>query len=132
VLTHPLIVHFPIALWMTAAFFDVLGWRRPEAFYRQAAWWLVGLGLVGAGVSIAFGWVDLLAQESQGVGPGILLRHRTHSFVAYAATVIFLVNFIWRWRSANRPGTGVVLLSVAGATLIAVTGFLGGEMRQVM
>jgi len=63
-LLHPLAVHFPLALWLTSALFDLLAWRREDPLYRRAAYWLVGLGLLGAVFSIALGWIDLLAQES--------------------------------------------------------------------
>jgi uncharacterized membrane protein len=132
VLTHPLVVHFPIALWLTATFFDVLAWRRPDPVFRQSAYWLVGLGLLGAAVSILLGWIDLLAAEREGVGTGVLIRHRTHSIVAYCAAAAYAGNFVWRWRIRNRFGTGQLILSLAGAVLIALTAFLGGEVRQVM
>jgi len=131
-LIHPLVVHFPIALWLTSTFFDVLGWRRPQALYRDMAFWLVGLGLAAAAVSIVFGWTDLLGLESQGVGKGVILRHNVHSVVAYLATAVYLGVFLWRWRTKNRFPGGLLLLSLLGAALIAVTGFLGGEMRTVL
>jgi uncharacterized membrane protein len=64
-LIHPLVVHFPIALWLASTFFDLLAWWRQDPLFSVAARWLVGLGLLGAAVSIAFGWSDLLAQETQ-------------------------------------------------------------------
>lgn len=131
-LIHPHVVHFPIALWLVSAFFDVVAWRRPEPVYRQMAFWLVGLGLAGAAVGIVFGWTDLLAAEKQGVGRGLLARHQTHSILGYVATAVYAANFTWRWRSHNRLVAGLLVLSLVGAALIAVTGFLGGEMRNVM
>ncbi len=131
-LIHPLVVHFPIALWLTSTLFDVLAWRRPEPLYRQMAFWLVGLGLAGAAAGIVFGWTDLLAAERQGVGQGLLARHQTHSIFGYVATAAFAANFVWRWRSHNRLAAGLLVLSLVGAVLIAVTGFLGSEMRNVM
>ena len=131
-LLHPLAVHFPLALWLTSACFDLLAWRRADPVYRRAAYWLVGLGLLGALVSIAFGWIDLLAQERQGVGPGLLLRHRLHSGVAYAATVVYAVNFGWRYRSQNRLAGTLLVLSLVGALLVAIAGYLGGDLRTVL
>jgi uncharacterized membrane protein len=131
-LIHPAAVHFPIALWLASSFFDVLAWRRSQAVYRDMAFWLVGLGLLGAAVSILSGWTDLLAQESQGVGKGLLLRHNVHSVLAYAASTVYLAVFLWRWRAKNRSSAALLLLSLLGAALITVTGYLGGEMRSVM
>jgi uncharacterized membrane protein len=87
---------------------------------------------VGALFSIGFGWIDLLDQERLGVGPGLLLRHRLHSGVAYAATVIYAVNFGWRYRSQNRFACGLLVLSFVGAVLVAIAGYLGGDLRTVM
>jgi uncharacterized membrane protein len=131
-LLHPLAVHFPLALWLTSALFDLLAWRRDDPLYRRAAYWLVGLGLLGAVLSIALGWVDLLAQESAGVGAGLVLRHRLHSAAAYAATLVYGVNFGWRWRTQNRLSATLLTLSLVGALLVTITGYLGGDLRSVM
>ncbi len=131
-LIHPLVTHFPIAFLLASTFFDALAWRRREAVYRQMAYWLVGLGLLGSAAAILFGWTDLLAQERQGVGTALLIRHQSHSILAYAATVAYAANFGWRWGSRNRLVPGLLVLSVVGAILIAVTGFLGAGLRDVM
>ena len=131
-LIHPLVVHFPLALWLTSVLFDLLAWRREDPMYRRTAHWLVGLGLLGAGLSILFGWTDLLAQERQGVGTGLLLQHRTHSLVAYLATASYVASFLWRVLMQDRIAGGLLTLSLLGALLIAVTGYLGGELRNVM
>jgi uncharacterized membrane protein len=132
VLLHPFAVHFPLALWLTSTFFDLLAWRHGDPVYRRSAYWLVGLGLLGALFSIVFGWIDLLDQQRLGVGPGLLLRHRLHSGAAYAATVVYAVNFWWRFRSQNRLAGTLLLLSLVGAVLIAIAGYLGGDLRTVM
>lgn len=131
-LLHPLAVHFPLALWLTSALFDVLAWRRADSLYRRAAFWLVGLGLLGAILSIALGWVDLLAQESAGVGAGIVIRHRVHSVAAYAAAAVYGMNFRWRWRTQNRVSAILLALSLTGAVLVTIAGYLGGDLRGVM
>ena len=129
---HPLAVHFPLALWLTSALFDLLAWRRKDPLYRRAAYWLVGLGLLGAVLSIALGWIDLLAQESAGVGVALVLKHRLHSEAAYIATLAYGTNFGWRWRTANRLSATLLTLSLVGALLVALTGYLGGDLRNVM
>lgn len=132
-LIHPAVVHFPIALWLVGTLFDVIGWRRREvALFRDMAFWLIGLGLIGAAASILFGWTDLLDQKRQGVGAGLLHRHTLHSWLAYVGTAVYLVIFLSRWRTGNRLTAALVLLSLLGAGLIAVTAYLGGDMRTVM
>ena len=132
VLLHPPAVHFPLALWLTSPLFDVLAWRGGDPLYRRAAYWLVGLGLLGALASIVLGWIDLLAQERGGVGTGLVLRHRLHSEAAYVATLVYGINLGWRWRTQNRVSASLLTLSLMGAVLVAITGYLGGDLRRVM
>jgi uncharacterized membrane protein len=87
VLLHPLAVHFPLALSLTSALFDLLAWRREDPLHRRAVQWLVGLGLLGAVASIVLGWIDLLAQEGAGGGAGLVPRHRLHRGAVYLATL---------------------------------------------
>jgi uncharacterized membrane protein len=131
-LIHPLVVHFPVALWLASLLFDIMAWRREDAAYRRAAYWLVGLGLLGAAVSIAVGWVDLIAYERAGAEPAFIHRHRIHSVPAYAASVLYLGNFLWRWRTENRLSVTLLVISVLGAILVALAGFLGGQLRSAM
>ena len=114
-LIHPLVIHFPVALWLTSLLFDLMAWRREDAAHRRAAYWLVGLGLLGAAVSIVFGWVDLIAYERGGVEPAFVRRHWLHSLPAYAASVLYLGSFLWRWRTQNRLSGALVTLSVLAA-----------------
>ncbi len=132
-LIHPLVVHFPIALWLTAAFFDILGWLRPDRpVFHEAAYWLIGLGVAMGLVSIAAGWMDLLNLEAQGVGTAVLTQHWPHSMLGYTTTTLFLGLFLWRWRTGNAVPPWALAVSVAGAVAVAITGYLGAGIRQVM
>lgn len=131
-LFHSPVVHFPIALWLTSALFDVLYLFTGDQFHKRAAQFLVGLGLLGAAVAIITGFVDLRPLVAQGIGEAFVARHTTHSLFAYAASVIYLISFAVRWR---RPALGratTVVLMAVGATLIGITGFIGGEVRGSM
>ena len=66
------------------------------------------------------------------MGTGLLLRHRAHSLVAYLATATYMASVLWRVRSHGRIAGALLVLSFLGAILIAVTGYLGGELRNVM
>jgi len=130
-LVHPLLVHFPIALWMTAALFDLLFLWRREQFFATTARYLVGLGLLGALASIVSGWRDLITQEMLGVGTALRKEHMPHQLLAYTATIAYLLVFLGRWRRPS-PAGWTIILSLLGAVLIAVTGFVGVELRKVM
>ncbi len=128
-LFHPLAVHLPVALWLTSALLDLLYVRRGDPFHFRAARGLIGLGLLGAAVSIATGFADALPLVSKGVGKAFVDLHRVHQVFAYLSTLLYAVSFLVRWR---RPGVGraaIAVLMVAGAALIAATGWLGGDLR---
>lgn len=131
-LLHPMAVHFPVALWLTSALLDLLYVRRGDLFHFRAARGLIGLGLLGAAVSIATGFADALPIVAGGVGQAFVDRHRIHQVFAYLATLLYAVSFLIRWRRPNVGRVVVAALMVAGAALIAVTGWLGGELRLAM
>jgi len=131
VFVHPQVVHFPIALWVVATVFDLVALRSRRDLFPAMSFWLIGLGLVGAVLSVLSGWRDLLAAEASGVGTALRQEHALHQALAYGATAAYLVAFLVRWR---RPGRArwTVLLTVLGAVLVGIAGFVGGELRRVM
>jgi uncharacterized membrane protein len=131
-LIHPLIVHFPVALWLTSALFDLLYARGGDRFHFRTAQFLIGLGLLGAVASVLTGFADVRALGPDDIGPAFLARHRTHMAFSLAATVVYAVSFFVRWRNPAIGRGALVGLALLGAALIAWTGWLGGELRMVM
>lgn len=133
-LFHPLVVHFPVALWLTSFLFDLVHARTGESFYATASRYLIGLGLLGAAVAIVTGFVDYVPLVAEGVGAAFINQHRTHSILAYTSAVVYGMIFVVRWRGRGRAASRGRYLAMAavGAALIAATGYLGGELRRVM
>lgn len=131
-LFHPQVVHFPVALWLTSALFDIFHVVRPDRFHTRVSQYLIGFGLLAAIVSIDLGFCDAIPLIKEGVGQKFVDRHASHQVWALAATAFYAVSFAVRWRRPHlgRPAT-IVLLAV-GAALISVVGYLGGEIRLVM
>jgi len=131
-LYHPLVVHFPVALWVTSFLFDVLFAWRKQSFFGLAARYLIGLGLLGAGIAIIAGFVDYIPLVAQGVGQAFIDRHGVHSLLAYVTTALYAAAFLARWRWRRLPLGLSLGAALIGAVLISVTGYLGGEIRRVM
>ena len=131
-LYHPLVVHFPVALWLTSCLFDLLYARTRERFFAAAAMYLIGLGLLGAAASIIAGFVDYVPLVAEGIGQAFVDRHRVHSLLAYATTVVYAGMFLARWRRQTTPQGLHLAVALAGAALISLTGWFGGEIRRVM
>ncbi|MGH2398687.1 MAG: DUF2231 domain-containing protein, partial [bacterium] len=131
-LWHPLVVHFPVALWLTSVVFDIQYARTAERFYASASRWLIGLGLLTAAVSIVSGFIDYRPLVAQGVGQAFIDQHRVHSLVAYGTTVLYGAMFLLRWRGRVMSRAAYLAMTLVGAGLISVTGYLGAEIRRVM
>jgi len=131
-LYHPMVIHFPIALWTTSFLFDLLYGLTRQAYFSTGSRYLVGLGLVGALVSIVAGFVDYRPLVAQGVGQAFIDVHRVHSFFAYGTTALYVLIFWVRLRWRTMPMAAYVAMGLVGAILITVTGYLGGEVRGVM
>lgn len=55
---HPILVHFPLVLFIAALFFDILSDIRPTAIVlRRVAWWLLAGAVLTTGLAIASGYV---------------------------------------------------------------------------
>lgn len=131
-LIHPLVVNFPVALWLTSLLLD--GWYcwRRDLFAARAGRLLVGLGLAGALASVAAGFADYWRLVALGVGETFVRAHQTHALLAYGTIGVYALYLASRWRRPEPARWWQALLGVAGAALIALTGWYGGELRLVM
>ena len=59
---HPFLVPLPIGAFVSSLIFDILTWTRPGElpWLVDGAWWLIGVGLIGAGLAAVFGVIDLM------------------------------------------------------------------------
>src|SRR5205809_6929128 len=115
-LYRPLVVHFPVALWLTSFLFDLLFVFKKESFFSTVSRYLIGLGVLAAGVAIVSGFVDYIPLVRVGLGPAFVDRHNIHGLLAYATTVLYAGLFATglRWRRIPGP------LSLSGALVGAV------------
>jgi uncharacterized membrane protein len=128
---HVVLVHFPIALFITAVAFDVIAQLTKRRGLAAAAYY----NLLAAAISTLPVLVTgLLAWQFQLEGQklkGILLLHLVLACVSAAMIwLIWWVHFRARRRSVYLPGYrfAAELLAVG---LVAVTGHLGGFLSGV-
>lgn len=125
--SHPMLVHFPIALLAAACLFEVvrvLSGRDKPSPAAVGCLALALLGAVGAGVT---GWV-LAGVEGRGGEPEI----EVHRWVAIGGASIALLAMIlaaMTWVSARQTLRRLyVLCLLGGATAVGVGGHFGGEL----
>jgi uncharacterized membrane protein len=123
---HPAIVHIPLGLWGGAAFLDVLAACGVQnSTLARLAFYAVLFGLLGTLIVIPTGVADWASIKKEKPAWKLGFYHMVLNLLA---TVVWAVNFGLRYRSLDdvRPiTTPVVLLSVLGAILLIVSGYLG-------
>jgi uncharacterized membrane protein len=126
---HPMIIPFPIALWVFSLVADViflwrgnLVWRDYIAFYS-----LLG-GIIGAAAAAVPGLIDWLSLKDREV----VKIANWHARLNVIALLIFAASFYLRTTSGSELVSGSHTipfgLSVLGVILITISGWLGGEM----
>jgi len=123
---HPMLVGFPIGLWVFALVCDVAHAVTGIATWQTVATFCVAGGIVGALLAAVPGFIDYFSideAEMRGIA-------NLHMAVNLGAVVIFAINLWLRVRlqaESNVP----LGLSVVGVLAIGVGGWLGGEMVYV-
>src|SRR4051794_21955052 len=127
---HPMFVTVPIGAWICALVFDIA--TRVDANGSRAlvdsAYWLIGIGIVGALLAAVFGLMDLLTipRRTRAFSTGLV--HMTLNLVVVA---LFVANFVWRhgdYDTLPRVRVGQLVLTAVGVGILAVSGWLGGML----
>jgi uncharacterized membrane protein len=133
---HPMLIPFPIALWVFSLVADILYlWRglgrdNPDAMLRwqTIAFYALLAGCIGAIAAAVFGIIDWLSIKD----PKVKKVADWHARLNILALLLFAAS--WYLRTANGARmvggslTIPVALSVVGVIAITISGWLGGEL----
>jgi uncharacterized membrane protein len=126
---HPIIVHFPIALIVVVAIFDLIGLVLKKKRFVQTANILTVFAVLGTIMAVASG---LLAAESvwhTDFGHELLETHETVGFIFTGILVVLAIfRFAVGERLFGKAGWIAFVLSMAAAAVVAYGSYLGGEM----
>ena len=126
---HPALVTIPIGAWLGSFVLDVASrFVDDQATASHAAWWLLGLGVLGAVAAGSIGFFDLLGIAPHTRAWRIVLIHL--SCTLSATTLFAIAWFLRRDQPAPADGTsyGYLALSLVALAVLTVGGFLGGEL----
>jgi uncharacterized membrane protein len=127
---HPILVTVPIGAWVSSLVFDigsrVDGDGAPALV--EGAYWLIGLGIVGALAAALFGFLDLLGipRHSRAMRYGLV-----HLTLNLAVVGLFVADFLWRrgtYDIAVETATGPLVLSAVALVVLGVSGWIGGML----
>ena len=96
---HPLFLHFPIALYGSGLFFDIISLRWHQHDFQKAGWWNLILGHVSAFFTILSGFIadDMMGHMELPFSP-----LKTHGFIALTAVLLLILLTIPRWRHSGK------------------------------
>jgi uncharacterized membrane protein len=127
---HPMLVVFPIGLWVAALVFDIVHAFTGNPLWRTLAFWNIAGGIVGALAAAVPGLIDY--REMQGRARRIANWHMALNF---GVTGLFVVNWLlrarWGEQFVSADSWIPLALSIIGNVVLAVSGWLGGEMVYV-
>jgi len=112
----------PIGAFVSSLIFDILTRTRPGElpWLVDGAWWLIGVGLIGAGVAAVFGALDLFRIPRRTPAFTTALVH-----LGLNATAALLFGIGYAWRAGDHVDLGqtrwgqLALSAVAVALLLA-------------
>ena len=139
---HMASAHFPIALLMANAFFDVVGRLWEKAELRIASYWTHLLGATSAVITIILGSLGnpylkdtgLLGRPWHDYGNAMTQKAVQHSWIGIGSFVLFVGLAIWRVKRRDNFSkvelTLYMLLTGLGVATLGLTGYLGSHVMD--
>jgi uncharacterized membrane protein len=120
---HPMLVHLPMGLLLTAPLWDLLSLARPAAapFWSTVGAWTLGVGCLGGLGAAVAGLVDFAARPA---GSAATL----HLYLIMTALALYGSSVLVRHSHPGGVSPGVLALDVGGVLFLAAGGFFGAEM----
>jgi uncharacterized membrane protein len=121
-------VTVPIGAWVSSVVFDVTSKITEDSpALVEGAYWLIGIGIVGALVAALFGLLDLLGipRHSRAMRFGLL-----HMGINLLVVGLFVADFVWRRDTYQQVETprGPLVLSIVALAFLGVSGWIGGML----
>jgi uncharacterized membrane protein len=127
---HPMLVVFPIGLFLTALVFDIMGAATGNPVWETLAFYDIAAGVIGGLVAALPGFVDYFTLRGEARRLG-----NWHMILNLGVVALFAVNWYLRTDAGHRwvgAGSRVPLaLTIIGAVILAVSGWIGGHLVYV-
>lgn len=123
---HPMIVPFPIALWIFSFVSDLiyfLGWGGPV--WQDVAFRSMAGGVIGALLAAIPGFVDFLSLSGRSKKIAAV-----HMSLNLTLVILYVIN-LWIRSGAAETGRGPVVLSGIALVILFISGWLGGSLVYV-
>jgi uncharacterized membrane protein len=120
----------PIGAFLSSLIFDILTRTRADGlpYLVDGAYWLIGVGLIGALLAAVFGVIDLRAIPRRSAA---FATAATHLILNAVAFVLFAIGYAWRAGDhveLDKTRWGQLGLSAAAAAFLIAAIWLGGTL----
>jgi uncharacterized membrane protein len=126
---HPILVTVPIGAWVASFVFDLASRLAGEpTVFARGAFWLIGLGLVGAAAAALLGFLDLFAIPT---GTRAFRTGLLHMSLNLVVVAVYVGGFLLRRGRLEQPDgvpAGLIVLSAVALGVLTVSGWLGGQL----
>jgi uncharacterized membrane protein len=126
---HPMIVHFPIALFNVFFLMELLGFLLKKEKLRGAASWMLYLGTLGAAAAVAAGIRAVSTLPHTEEAHATMQAHRTLGIVVLALAILLSV---WRLLAKERFSLKAQMIHLAVAFVMAGVMAFGADMGGLM
>ncbi len=123
---HPMLIAFPIGLWIPSLVLDLLGRSTGNQLYWSAGFLAIIGGCIGAVLAAVAGTIDLfyaIPKQSSARSRGYI-----HGGLNTLVLIIFIVIAAHRGRPSTIPDNFSLLLSGLAVIGLGVSGWLGGTL----
>ncbi len=126
---HPMLVHFPIALFLTSLGFDLLSIRWQSDRFQTTSFHTLIAGLAGTLPALLTGGIAEEAVEKTGIPEGILDLHEGLAFATFWIFVaVFGLRLAMRWGFTKDRYRLTTVFAVAGVVVLLITSYYGGSL----
>ena len=123
---HPMLVMFPVALFVTAVIFDIVDAAGGPRFLGEVAYWNIVVGVIGGVLGMIAGAVDLLAIPS---GTRAKRIGVTHALINTCVVLLFAGIWAVRFAADERgAGGGLVAIELVAVVGVGLGAWFGGEL----
>ncbi len=128
---HPIVVHFPIALLITATFVGLLAvlFKNKREELKIVLYWILILGSIGVLAALVSGLYEAGRVVHNEAIHKIMEKHELLGYIITSAFAIIALWVIIRKRKIQiRELTVITLLLLASSSVLVYSAYLGGQM----
>jgi uncharacterized membrane protein len=122
---HPMLIPFPIAFFVSAFVCDIVYWATANTEWATVAMWLIGAGVIMAGLAAIAGLTDVLGDRR--------IRALNDVWWHAGGNVLIVLIQIYNWYARYSEGASAVvptglILSLIVVCILLFTGWKGWDM----